>query len=57
MIRLFYDLLFGCWHGRLSVPITLRTGHGEPSRTYVVCLNCGKEFPYDWTRMKTGRAA
>jgi hypothetical protein len=21
-------------------------------RTYVVCLDCGKEFPYDWEQMK-----
>ena len=20
--------------------------------TYVVCLDCGKEFPYDWNAMK-----
>ncbi|HET9742748.1 MAG TPA: hypothetical protein VFQ00_08365 [Terriglobales bacterium] len=20
--------------------------------TYVVCLDCGKEFPYDWQEMK-----
>jgi len=21
--------------------------------TYVVCLDCGREFPYDWAQMKT----
>jgi hypothetical protein len=20
--------------------------------TYVVCLDCGKEFPYDWSQMR-----
>jgi hypothetical protein len=20
--------------------------------TYIVCLDCGKEFPYDWQKMK-----
>ena len=20
--------------------------------TYVVCLDCGREFPYDWSQMK-----
>jgi hypothetical protein len=23
--------------------------------TYVVCLDCGKEFPYDWKAMKVIR--
>jgi hypothetical protein len=22
------------------------------SGTYVVCLDCGKEFPYDWQQMR-----
>ena len=57
--------LFGCWHGRYSFPITLKKGHRSPAAfstgTYVVCLDCGKEFPYDWKQMKivsakTGRA-
>ncbi len=25
--------------------------------TYVVCLDCGKEFPYDWSKMKVLSAA
>lgn len=24
----------------------------ERGNTYIVCLDCGKEFPYDWQRMK-----
>jgi hypothetical protein len=24
--------------------------------TYVVCLDCGKEFPYDWAEMKMVRS-
>lgn len=51
------DLLFGCWHRRLSFPRTVRTGRARPvaarqTGTYVVCLNCGKEFPYDWEEMR-----
>jgi len=65
-----FDLVFGCWHKRCSFPITV---HGKLRRstaaasltgTYVVCLDCGREFPYDWSKMKmlaskpsTGRAA
>jgi hypothetical protein len=48
--------LFGCWHSRYSFPITvkkgLRSAAALPTGTYVVCLDCGKEFPYDWKAMK-----
>jgi len=49
--------LFGCVHKRCTFPIT-ETQHvqcpGGTSRafTYVVCLDCGKEFRYDWQQMK-----
>jgi len=48
--------LFGCWHGHYSFPITVKKGKRSPAAfptgTYVVCLDCGKEFPYDWKKMK-----
>jgi hypothetical protein len=53
-----FDMLFGCWHKNYSFPITARKGTNNNSRaarvtgTYVVCLDCGKEFPYDWNQMK-----
>jgi len=40
--------LFGCRHVNLSFPLTPK-GKKNP---YVVCLECGKEFPYDWGKMK-----
>lgn len=51
------DMLFGCWHKRLSFPISgkrgqRRTGAARPTGTYVVCLDCGREFPYDWRQMR-----
>lgn len=49
------DLLFGCSHKNYSFPITTKTGQrrGRPAKsTYVVCLDCGKEFPYDWNEMR-----
>jgi len=57
MIANVFDMLFGCWHRRYSFPITTRPGRHRPEAaavtgTYVVCLDCGKEFPYDWQRMK-----
>ena len=54
------DALFGCWHHRYSFPITLKKGpRGRASfatGTYVVCLDCGKEVPYDWKQMKIVRS-
>ncbi len=57
------DMLFGCWHKRYSFPITTKKGSVPPNEaarvtgTYVVCLDCGKEFPYDWSKMKVLSAA
>ena len=63
MVGEVLDMLFGCWHKNYSFPITARKGstlQNEAARltgTYVVCLDCGKEFPYDWSRMKVITAA
>ncbi|HEY6305323.1 MAG TPA: hypothetical protein VI488_02560 [Candidatus Angelobacter sp.] len=56
MVSLF-DVLFGCSHKSLSFPITKRRGQrmstaAQVTGTYVVCLDCGKEFAYDWQKMK-----
>ena len=53
-----FDKLFGCWHRNYGFPISAKKGNGaqcEAARVtgiYVVCLDCGKEFPYDWAHMK-----
>ena len=50
------DVLFGCTHSHYSFPITVKKGARSraafPTGTYVVCLDCGKEMPYDWKQMK-----
>ena len=50
------DALFGCRHERCTFPITARSTHPHAgqsaSPTYIVCLDCGKEFAYDWQKMK-----
>lgn len=51
------NLLFGCCHSNYSFPLTARPGKRRPAAasctgTYVVCLECGKELPYDWSAMK-----
>jgi len=43
------NLLSGCWHRRITFP---RSIPGRSGETYVVCLECGKEMPYDWQRMR-----
>ena len=53
----FLDVLFGCSHKKLSFPITVRSARSRShvssvTGTYVVCLECGQEFPYDWNEMK-----
>ena len=41
----------------MSFPITSKRGTRRSEAalhtgTYVVCLDCGKEFPYDWKKMR-----
>ena len=59
MIAELLDVFFGCWHTHYSFPITVRSGSRTRripaaflTGTYVVCLDCGKELPYDWKEMK-----
>ena len=47
--------LFGCSHEKTTFPITLKGAEGAPNdfpRTYIVCLDCGTELPYNWAEMK-----
>jgi len=46
---------FGCSHKNTSFPITLpkKARQAEPPlRTYIVCLECGRELPYSWDKMR-----
>ena len=57
MLGKMFDAFFGCWHNHYSFPITVRSGKSRNSAahltgTYVVCLDCGKELPYDWNEMR-----
>lgn len=53
-----FDRVFGCSHKCCSFPLTVRgklrrrTPAAAVTGTYVVCLDCGREFPYDWSQMK-----
>ncbi len=62
MLAGIFDVLFGCSHKHYSFPITAKPGvrrseAASVTGTYVVCLDCGKEFAYDWSRMKVVTAA
>jgi hypothetical protein len=52
------EMLFGCWHRNYSFPLSAKRANNHfphaahLTGTYVVCLDCGKEFPYDWDQMK-----
>jgi hypothetical protein len=57
MLGKLYDAVFGCRHSRYSFPVTVRHARRRPAAaaltgTYVACLDCGKELPYDWQEMK-----
>ena len=55
MITSLLNVMFGCSHKRTTFPITRRsqisTG-GTRTGTYVVCLECGQEFAYNWKDMR-----
>ncbi len=53
------SFLFGCLHRHTSFPITMRPGTGQTRLhdTYIVCLDCGREFPYSWDEMRIVREA
>jgi hypothetical protein len=49
-------LLFRCTHGHLTRPFTFLGAEGSPRReSYVVCLDCTKQFTYDLKEMRIGK--
>ncbi|MFZ3265539.1 MAG: hypothetical protein WA172_16150 [Terriglobales bacterium] len=57
MLGKMMDAVFGCRHSRYSFPLTIRAGSRRATPvarigTYVVCLDCGREFAYDWQEMR-----
>jgi len=56
LIDSILNLIFRCPHHRLTRPVTPVSKAGQPhGETYVVCLDCGKQFAYDITQMKIGK--
>ena len=60
MIDSLFNLVFSCAHKRTSFPLTPRRSESASPMaarkgTYVVCLDCGKEFPYNWRELRIER--
>ena len=60
MLQSILNTLFSCSHRRTTFPLTPAKRNvcagAATARTYVVCLDCGKEFAYDWEEMRVGKA-
>jgi RNase P subunit RPR2 len=57
MLASLLNSLFGCSHRRTTFPLTPSRKMASTSNrhgTYVVCLDCGQEFRYDWKAMRVG---
>lgn len=48
---LFWSAMLRCPHRSTTFPITSK----RRKDTYVVCLDCGQEFEYDWGAMQIAR--
>jgi hypothetical protein len=62
MLQSLVNTLFGCAHSRTTFPMTpgrrnnvITAQNAAILGTYVVCLDCGKEFAYDWKTMRVGQ--
>jgi DNA-directed RNA polymerase subunit RPC12/RpoP len=56
MIDSLLNLAFRCSHRTLTRPVTPVSKGGVPhGQTYVVCLDCGKQFAYDLKEMRVGK--
>ena len=56
LIDTVLNLLFRCPHKRITRPITpVSKTEVRKGDTYVVCLECGKQFIYDLNEMRVGK--
>jgi hypothetical protein len=60
MLQSFINSLFACTHRHTTFPLTPARRNAiypVPNArvgTYVVCLDCGSEFAYNWEEMRVG---
>ncbi len=61
MIDSIFNMVFFCAHRNTTFPLTPTRNDGPSppvaarTGTYVVCLDCGKEFPYNWRELRIER--
>jgi len=56
MIKALINVLFECRHRHTTFPLTpAGKTKNQPGETYVVCLDCCKQFRYDWEHMSMGK--
>jgi hypothetical protein len=64
--RILQLLMISCRHNRTSQPFAAAIADhrtksdnwdsvGDSPGHYIVCLDCGKKFQYDWTNMRVVR--
>jgi hypothetical protein len=54
MLSSLLNYLFGCSHVRTTFPMRPKSSLENRQGTYIVCLDCGKEFEYNWKEMRAG---
>jgi hypothetical protein len=58
MLRSLLSIFFGCGHHKTTFPFTplgtSKLSATTANSTYIVCLDCGKEFGYSWKEMRVG---
>lgn len=52
MFQAVLNAVLVCHHRRTTFPVTSGRTAAALRRTYIVCLDCGAELPYDWQRMR-----
>ncbi len=58
MIDSLKNLIFRCAHRRMVGPMARVRKAGETRvDSYLVCLDCGKQFPYDTITFQIGKPA
>ena len=55
-MNIIRSILSICSHKRTSFPLTPCSRDGQRGPTYIVCLDCGKEFQYNWDAMQVMEA-
>ena len=62
MFQSFLNKMLGCSHQHTTFPQTPSRKNGSQQApgimrngTYIVCLDCGKEFTYNWSEMRMGQ--